>query len=70
MGEGVVADVVPLGEDAAREIGRGGDIAPDHEEGGVKVALLELVENAVGDAGRRAVVEGERDAVAVSGPAA
>ncbi len=63
VSEGVVGDVVALGEDAAGEIGRGGDALADHEKRGVQAAALELVEDAIGDAGGGAVIEGERDVV-------
>lgn len=70
MIERVVADLVALGQNALRQLGRLGDALANHEKRRVQIALLELVEHDIGHAGRGAVVERDRDALARAGAAA
>src|SRR5260221_6670717 len=64
--EGVVADLVTLGENAAGQIGRGGNLLANHEKGRGYLTPLEFVENHLRHTRRRTVVERTRPAVAVA----
>ena len=67
VGIGVVGDVMTLGDQAFGEIGVGVDLGPDEEEGGPHIALFQFIEDAVGHARGRAVVESEGELVAEAG---
>jgi hypothetical protein len=64
---GVVADGVSTGEDLAVGVGVFADVVADTEEGGSEAVGVEEVEEAGGDAGMGAVVEGEVNGVVVGG---
>jgi len=61
VGDGVVPDLVPLGDDAAHDLGVALRVGRDDVEGGLDVALLQDVEQSGGVLGMGAVVEGQGD---------
>ena len=69
VGEAVIANLMTFGEDAPDQIGRGGGALANHKETGGEAAFLESIEDQFGYAGRRAIVEGKGDAIALRRPA-
>jgi hypothetical protein len=69
MSERVIANFVAFRLNAPRQVRSGRDPLTDHEEGRANVPLFELIEDQLGHARRRTVIESERDSVSLSRPA-
>ena len=65
VGEGMHTDLMPLGDDAARQVGVLVDSGPDHEERGMGVMAGQNVEDLRGPARVGPIVEGERHCAGV-----